>query len=408
MRSKRWWLAVVAVWGWMVMLPDPALGSSGFSLFEAGARSSALAGAVVARADDLSTIFYNPAGLVQLPGTQVMGGFSTFFPRADIATYGGPSETLTGLETGPTFVPHFFASHQLAERLWLGLGINSPFGLGVKYPDNWPGDVNVIKANIQTVNFNPTAAVKITDYLSAGGGLDVMYFNFDEDRVLPLPYIGPQTLSLDGHSWGLGYNFGLLLKPLDYLSIGISYRSQVRQQISSPAYFQPFNILDANVRSSVILPDEIFTGIMVRPLQKLSLEAGIVYTRWGLLKTFDFRFDNPLGTLSAREDWHDNWRGQFGVEYQALPWLALRAGYALEDEPMPDKYADYLVPTPNLRHNFCFGAGFSYQDINLDLAYYLVYMPDHTVNESQAAGVLPTTYEGRVSHAAVISVSYKF
>ena len=81
MRSKRWWLAVVAVWGWMVMLPDPALGSSGFSLFEAGARSSALAGVVVARADDLSTIFYNPAGLVQLPGTQVMGGFSTFFPR---------------------------------------------------------------------------------------------------------------------------------------------------------------------------------------------------------------------------------------------------------------------------------------------------------------------------------------
>ncbi|MGA8572394.1 MAG: hypothetical protein ACLP7A_07525 [Desulfobaccales bacterium] len=79
---------------------------------------------------DLSAIFYNPAGLVQLPGTQVMGGFSTFFPHADIATYGGPSETLTGLETGPTFVPHLFASHQFTERLWLGLGINSPFGLG--------------------------------------------------------------------------------------------------------------------------------------------------------------------------------------------------------------------------------------------------------------------------------------
>ena len=111
-----------------------------------------------------------------------------------------------------------------------------------------------------------------------------MYFNFDEDRVLPLPYIGPQTLSCMGTA-GLGYNFGLLLKPLYYLSIGISYRSQVRQQISSPAYFQPFNILDANVRSSVILPDEIFTGIMVLYLQKLSLEAGIVYTRW-LIKDF--------------------------------------------------------------------------------------------------------------------------
>jgi long-chain fatty acid transport protein len=408
MLSKGWWLAVVAAWGWMVLVPSPALGSSGFSLFEAGARSSALAGAVVARADDLSAIFYNPAGLVQLPGSQVMGGFSTFFPRADIATQVGASDILTKIDSSPIIVPHLFASHQLSERLWLGLGINTPFGLGIKYPDNWPGNVNVIKANLQTENINPTAAVKITDYLSAGGGLDIMYFNFSEQRVLPLPYIGPQTLSLDGHNWGLGFNFGLQLKPLDYLSIGISYRSQVRQQITVPAHFQPFNILDASAESSVILPDIIFTGIMVRPMEKLSLEAGIVYTRWSLFKSFDIHFDNILGTLSEREDWHDTWRGQFGVEYRALPWLDLRAGYAIEDEPMPDKFADYLVPTPNLRHNFCLGTGFRWQSMTMDLTYYLVYMPDHTVNDSLAPGVLPSTYENRVSHAIVVSMGYKF
>jgi long-chain fatty acid transport protein len=408
MPSKGWWLGVVAAWGWMVMAPHVVLGSSGFSLYEAGARSTGLAGAVVARADDLSAIFYNPAGLVQLPGTQVMGGFSTFLTHADIATQVGASEPVTGLETGPMIVPHLFASHQLADRLWLGLGINSPFGLGIKYPDNWPGEVNVIKANLETVNINPTAAVKITDYLSAGGGLDIMYFNFNEDRVLPLPYIGPQTLSLDGHSWGLGCNFGLLLKPLDYLSLGISYRSQVREAITVPAHFQPFNILDANAQGSVILPDIIFTGIMVRPLEKLSLEAGFVYSRWSLFKSFNVRFENPLGTLSQREDWHDTSRGQFGVEYRALSWLDLRAGYALEDEPMPDKYADYLVPTPTLRHNFALGLGFHWQSLTLDLAYTLVYMPDHTDNYSQAPGVLPTTYENRVSHAIDVSLSYKF
>jgi long-chain fatty acid transport protein len=147
---------------------------------------------------------------------------------------------------------------------------------------------------------------------------------------------------------------------------------------------------------------------MVRPLEKLSLEAGIVYTRWSLFKSFDIHFDNILGTLSEREDWHDTWRGQFGVEYRALPWLDLRAGYAIEDEPMPDKFADYLVPTPNLRHNFCLGTGFRWQSMTMDLTYYLVYIPDHTVNDSLTPGVLPTTYENRVSHAIVVSMGYKF
>jgi long-chain fatty acid transport protein len=409
MWSKGRWLTVVAVWGWMVMAPGSVLGSSGFALYEAGARSSALAGAVVARADDLSSIFYNPAGLPQLPGFQVMAGFSTFFPHAAIFTNLGPAGVNgTNLDSGIMYVPHLFSSYQCNDRLWLGLGINSPFGLGVKYPDTWAGNINVIQANIQTLNINPTAAVKITDYLSAGGGLDIMYFNFNMKRGLPLPLIGPQTLSLDGHSWGVGVNLGLQVKPLDYLSLGISYRSQIRQQITVPSHFQPFNPLDASASGSVILPDTIFTGIMVRPLEKLSLEGGIVYTRWSLFRNFDIKFDNVLGTLSDRKDWHDTWRGQFGVEYRALPWLDLRAGYALENEPMPDKSADYLVPSTNRRHNFSFGTGFRWQAMTMDLAYYLVYMPSRTVNNSQTVGVLPSTFEGRVSHAIVLSLGYKF
>ena len=53
-------------------------------------------------------------------------------------------------------MPHFFVFPRACRAALAGAGINSPFGLGVKYPDNWPGDVNVIKANIQTVNFIPS------------------------------------------------------------------------------------------------------------------------------------------------------------------------------------------------------------------------------------------------------------
>jgi long-chain fatty acid transport protein len=403
----RGWFGLVAVWGCLTAAPAFVYGS-GFALFEAGARGSALMGTMVARADDPSAIFYNPAGLVQLPGFQVMGGFSFIVPRVEIVTHCGGADTPTLMDSHVSAVPHLFAAYRVADRVWLGLGLNSPFGLGIKYNDDWPGGANVIKADIQTLNFNPTVAVKITDYLAAGAGLDIMYFKFDMKRILPLPLVGPQTLHLEGDTWGVGFNLGLHLKPRDDLSLGISYRSQVRQQITGPAQFQPYNALNAAARGSIILPDMVFTGIMVRPLDKLSVEVGAIWTRWSLFRNFDVKFDNALGTLSERKDWHDTWRGQVGVEYRVLPWLDLRAGYSLENEPMPDKYVDYLVPSSDRRHNFSCGTGFRWRAMTMDLAYTLVYLPDHTVNTSLGTGVLPSTFQGRLSHVVVCSLGYKF
>jgi long-chain fatty acid transport protein len=405
--NKKGWVALVAAWGWLIAAPASSLGS-GFALYEAGARGSALAGAMVARADDLSAIFYNPGGLVQLPGFQVMGGLSFIVPGAEIVTHSGGLDTHNWIASQLSVVPHFFTSYQLSDRVWLGLGLNSPFGLGIKYNDIWPGSTNVIKANIQTLNINPTMAVKITDYLAAGAGLDLMYFNFDMRRVLPLPLLGPQSLHLEGDTWGLGFNLGLHLKPRDDLSLGISYRSQVRQQVNGSAQFQPYYPLNGPASGSIILPDTIFAGIMFRPLEKLSVEVGTYWTHWSLFRSFDVKFDNPLGTLSDSKNWHNTWRGQLGVEYRALQWLDLRAGYALENEPMPDSYVDYLVPSTDHRHNFSFGTGFRWRAMTMDVAYTLVYMPDRTVNTSLATGVLPSSFQGRLSHVIVFSLGYKF
>jgi long-chain fatty acid transport protein len=404
-RTSRWCILVGL--GWLLVGTGQGFGS-GFALYEAGARSSALAGAVVARADDLSAIFYNPAGLAQLPKIQIMCGFTTFIPRVEIVTHLGPVATPNLMQSRVSFAPHLFASYQVGERVWLGLGLNSPFGLGIQYNANWPGNINIIKATIQTLNLNPTLAVKVTDYLSVGAGLDIMYLSLKLQRLLPIPLLGPQALDLQGGSWGLGFNLGLMLKPRDYLSVGVSYRSQVKQHLEGKARFRPFNTFDGDAGGSIILPDMIFAGVMVRPLKHLSVEGGIIWTHWELFKRLDVKFSNPLGTLSEPKEWHNTWRGQLGVEYKPLTWLDLRAGYAFENEPMPDRFADYLVPSTDRRHNFSVGPGFHWRAMTLDLAYTMVVMMDRTVNNSQATGVLPADFQGRLSHVVVMSLGYKF
>jgi long-chain fatty acid transport protein len=407
MGRKSRWCILAAGLGCFLAGTGQGFGS-GFALYEAGARSSSLAGAVVARADDLSAIFYNPAGLVQLPKIQIMCGFTTVIPRVEIFTHLGPVATPNLMQSSVSFAPHFYASYQVGERVWLGLGLNSPFGLGIQYNHNWPGRFNTVRATIQTLNLNPTVAVKVTDYLSVGAGLDIMYLSFNLKRILPIPLLGPQALDLQGGSWGLGFNLGLLLKPLDYLAVGVSYRSQVKQEVEGKARFRPFSTFDGDASGSIVLPDMIFAGIMVRPLKQLSVEGGIIWTHWDLFKRLDVKFSNTLGTLSEPKEWHNTWRGQLGVEYKALTWLDLRAGYAFENEPMPDRFADYLMPSTDRRHNFAVGTGFHWHTVSLDLAYTMVLMMDRTVNNSRATGVLPSDYQGRLSHVVALSVGYKF
>ena len=407
MGEKRWWLCLAAVLAWLCFDCQPSLGS-GFVLNEAGARSSSLAGTVVARGGDLSAFYYNPATLTGMPGLQVMAGGTFIIPSVEIVTHTGAVAATNSIKDNLFFPPHFYLSYQALDRVWVGLGFYSPFGLGTEFNQGWPGRFNNIATFITTFDINPTVAVKITDWLSGGIGLDIMYFSLKMQRVLPIPIIGNQETTLRGDSFGVGFNVGFQAKPLDCLALGVSYRSQVRQDVGGSAIFSPANSLNSTASGTILLPDEIFTGVMYQPIKPLSLEVGLVWTNWSLFKKLDIKFDNALGTLSEPKTWHNTLRPQMGVEYKALSWLDLRFGYAYDQEPVPDKYADYIVPVVGDRHTFGFGAGFRWQAFTFDLSYNYIFLPDKTVHGSRSVGVLPSDYQERDVHLVGLSLSYKF
>ena len=402
----RWlWQVLVLVLAAVLGGPQPSCGS-GFALYEAGARARALGGAVVGRADDLSALFYNPAGITQLPNLQAMAGFTAILPSTEIVTHPGGINQHNHMKENAFFPPHFYLSYQVSKSVWLGLGVFSPFGLGVEFKPGWPGSINNIKTTISTININPTVAVKITDYLSAAAGLDIMYFDMEMRRVLPLA-TGFQDTTLKGDSFGIGFNLGLHFKPVDYLAVGISYRSQVKQDVHGDATFAPASNLNCDFQGSTILPDMIFTGVMIKPIKPLTLEVGFIWTHWGLFRQMVFNFKNPLGTLIEQKNWRDAWRLQMGVEYKATDWLDLRAGYVFDGEPIRNGFADYIVPASD-RHYFSFGPGFRWRMFTLDLSYTFMFMADNNINQSAALGFLPSKYQDRHAHLFGASLGVKF
>lgn len=127
-------LAVCLLWACQVT----TAGAEGFALTEWSSRGLSLAGGMVGRADDPSAIAYNAAGITQLPGTHVMGGFAAIAPMGTIdLDLADGSHTSTTTKPHIWAAPHAYITHQLNDRFWLGLGLFSRFGLGNEFADNW-------------------------------------------------------------------------------------------------------------------------------------------------------------------------------------------------------------------------------------------------------------------------------
>src|SRR5215468_7661606 len=169
----------------LVVAAPPAVHAAGFLLLEQSGRAlgSAYAGEG-AIATDPTTIFYNPAGLTLLDGTQIAtSGFlvwTHFFfenrgSHLNEAVGGAP---LTGGNAGNAQpLSTFFISHRLTDRFSLGLGVSTPFGLQTGWPRGWVGRYHARFSQLQTFNFNPSLAVRVTDWLSLGGGANAEYLN---------------------------------------------------------------------------------------------------------------------------------------------------------------------------------------------------------------------------------------
>ena len=225
-------LRVVGLWVVLVLGMASSAMAEGFALTEWSARGLGLASGMVGRADDVSAIAYNAAGITQLPGVQVMGGMGLIAPMGTLSldTTHGKQETTT--KPAVWAAPHAYASWQLNDSLWLGLGVFSRFGLGNSYDQNWTGRYNLYSVNLQTISAVPTLAWKINDILSVSAGLEIMNINLTTEQKAPGIVTGmghvpsmDHDAEVQASGWGVGGHFGLHARLNDQWSVGLAYKT---------------------------------------------------------------------------------------------------------------------------------------------------------------------------------------
>ena len=154
-----------------------ALGAA-FALQEQNASGlgHAYAGGAAA-AEDVSTIFYNPAGLVRLQTTQAVVAANVICPSAKFHDSGSQPAAFqplggTGGDAGDcAIVPNLYLGIPFTDKWSFGIGVNVPFGLKTEYDSDWLGRFQAVKSKLDTVNINPVLSWEPTPHLTVGGGV---------------------------------------------------------------------------------------------------------------------------------------------------------------------------------------------------------------------------------------------
>lgn len=414
--------------------------AAGFRLPEAGAKAMGMGFAFTAQADDPSAIYFNPAGLTQLKGQNVMIGVTYVRENGGEFTGTTPVDNTTATK-GETqkdlnfFIPNaYYTRTTNSGNVAYGVGIFSPFGLGQEYENKSTSIFRnqITKIDLQTIVVNPTIAFKVNDVLSVGAGIDWMYGTAELAKTAVVPGVGNIfNLDLDGDGDAWGYNFGILLTPTANLRIGANYRSPFTlrikdgdveiRNIDNTVPFIPPKVTVATVfggtsfdtkgSATIHMPATFALGAAYTA-GKVTVEADADWTFWHSYRSLPIDIKDNKGPLLPDSNPPKNWKDvvalRLGAEYRVTDPLALRAGFVYDPTPVPAETMGPELPDAT-RLNYMVGAGYKVGSWTIDGAFMYIDKFDRTVNNQfTAAG---TGFNGTWTGDAWLlglDVGYKF
>lgn len=368
---------------WAVVLAPCLAHAAGYAIFEQGARALGMAGAHTASVQDASALFYNPAALTRLEGSQFMVGGTWLTTRNSFAgTQPYPGFGVSEeMKSGNFFPPVLYLTHRYQGPWAVGIGVNAPFGLGIEWqnPEQFTGRKLATKAQLTTLNTNATVAWAATPTLSLAAGFDMLMSKVELHRINTalLPGGGGAEANVaevkleGGFKPGYGFNLGALLVPDDQWRFGLSYRSKIEVEIDGgDATFT--QILTGNpsfdaavaaglppaqgVKTTTKFPAMFALGAAWDPAPEWTWELSGHWTEWSAFDELKLEFDDPTLDSTIPEEYEDQFQVRLGAEHRCPGW-AYRFGYYYDQAAAPIESVTPLLPDAN-RHGATLGLGF--------------------------------------------------
>jgi long-chain fatty acid transport protein len=336
-----------------------------------GGRAAGEADAFTAQANDPSAIFYNPAGLTQINGTNVSAGAYYLQPSFDFHSDSGQEQQMNL----PSVLPHFYLESDFGlKQVRFGIGVNDVYGINEHWGDNGPLSTIVNRASLEVLNFAPAFAYKVDDHLSIGAALNVYYgsLNLQRNAILAAPPAPEGEFTLRGYDTAVGFTAGAMYKFNDQNQVGVYYRSPFTLNFKGHAQVTSTIIPEigpSQANEKLNFPQSVGLGYAIKPVAPLTIETDVIWTDWHAVDQLKIHSSNPaFNNQTLKADWKSGFTLRLGAEYALTQHWFVRAGYAYGQGATPQSTFSPLVPD-NSYNLGAFGLGYAADRWSLDLAY---------------------------------------
>lgn len=343
---------------------------------------------------DATAVYFNPAALTTVPKTQLitLGTLA----RSQFQFTGSAQQVPLGIsESGTATTTTNFS----LPSLYISIPINNKFAGGFAVVANdFNSDLEghsilryaQARSHINDIDLVPALSMKINEYLSIGGNINVSHAHFIQEPISGITRLNvPEGRSFNNSKGSsLGGDFGVLIQLAKKTMLGFNYRSAITYHLHGSSTIRgPQFISSDNYHFKYWTPARSVLSLSHFFNEKFGVLGTIQYLQWSIFKEADiYNFATQSSTTTfiypqahIKYNFHDSWLLTLGsIVNMSSKWVVRVAG-TYNQSPSNGRYqisaGDSLVVgfsmgyqlTKNFTLNGSYGhAFFKKENINIE------------------------------------------
>lgn len=360
MNNYRYSILAVSI---SLVCASTAVNAGGFGITVQSASGGGNAATGHAMAEDASAMYYNPALLSSVEGTQMNGGVSLLSADLQVTNTGSTAPLaaagfpIVGVNEGEpgglAATPSLFYKRDVGVNKSFGLGVNIPFGVSTEYDKDSFARYEATESALSTVNINPALSWKINDKLALGAGLNFQYGHAVLAKSIDAALACRQVVaggamqqgadaatasatatatcngagltaftnsatdsdvSVEASGFAFGANIGAAYNPTSSTRISVGYRSAVKYDLEGEADFThkasglallgdatltAAGLADQDATADLELPASASLAFATKVTNKLTLHGDVTWTQWSSVPEIRIVFPDTAASDSV-------------------------------------------------------------------------------------------------------------
>ncbi|MDO8284620.1 MAG: outer membrane protein transport protein [Rhodoferax sp.] len=339
-----------------------AFATDGYFSHGYGMKAKGMGGASVAVAQDGFAGANNPAR-ASFSGNRIEVGGDFFMPDRSASRTGNPMGLNATVESDSKLflVPEFAYNRTVNDRLSAGLTVYGNGGMNTDYaggqvncgqgPANLLCGSGRLGVDLMQVVLAPTVAYKLNDRHAIGVSALLVHQQFKADglQAFTNPRMTSDSSKVTNNGFdtsnGLGVRLGYFGKLNDKVSIGASYSPKI-----SMSKFSDYAGLFAE-QGKLDIPENYSVGAAFQATPDVMLAVDYQRINYSGVASIGNPSTNQAQLGSANGPgfgWKDVGVIKLGVQWQATPRLALRAGYNKSQNPIEGRDVTFNILAPGV------------------------------------------------------------